>query len=352
MSENLPKKQDSEEIDLGQLFNAIGNLFERFYRFIKSIFKGVLSLIVYVIKAVIDNFKVIAAVIVVLAVLGFALEEMKPKKYQSGILVKPYFDSQYQLISNIKYYNALIESKDYNTLSGIFEMDKDTIQKIESFEINLAPEAETVKLLKYERFIRSIDSSRAIDMSFDDFVENEDLYSGDKYEIVVESYKKDIFQDLVLGLNKSFTNAYSLNKKKKRDSLNYLQKMNLLSAIQEVDSLQKVYIDVLEEESRASKSKLTFGGEEISLDNDKSNTKEYELLNKGISLRDQLRRLEEQKVEEDVFFDTISRFQEVGSITKKITERYSIIFPILGFLVLCLIFFMTRMVKFVKTYEA
>ncbi|MDG5491091.1 hypothetical protein [Psychroserpens sp. SPM9] len=352
MSEKLPDSQNSEEIDLGQLFNAIGNLFEKFFRFLKSVFKTMLSLIVFLLKAVIDNFKLIAAILLVSAVLGYSAEKFLPKTYESSMLVKPYFDSQYQLITNINYYNALIDNKDYNTLSKIFEIHKDTVQKIKSLEINLAPEAETTKLLKYERFIKSIDSTRALDISFDDFIENEDIYTGDKYEIVVESFKKDIFQNLGTGIAKSFTNTYSLNKKKKKDSLNFLQKQNLLEAINEVDSLQKVYIEVLEEESKASKSTLKFGGDELSLDKEKSNTKEFELLNKEIQLRDQLRRLEEQKVEEDVFFDIISGFQEVGDPSKEITERYTFIFPILAFVLICFLFFISRIVRFVKNYEA
>ena len=39
MSNDLPKPQQSEEVDLGQLFKLIGNAFDRFFRFIGNIFK-------------------------------------------------------------------------------------------------------------------------------------------------------------------------------------------------------------------------------------------------------------------------------------------------------------------------
>ena len=175
MSDKLPNNQASEEVDLGQLFKAIGNLFDRLYRFIKSIITSIFSVIIYGLKAIIDNFKTIATVVIVLAIAGFAVEKIKPKVYTSSILVRPYFESKYQLLKNINYYNALIDNDDYNKLSEIFEMDKDTIQKVLSFEVDLAFESENAKILKYERFIKSIDSTRAIEITYDDYIENEDV---------------------------------------------------------------------------------------------------------------------------------------------------------------------------------
>ena len=37
MSKDLPQPQQSEEVDLGQLFKLIGNAFERFFNFIGNI---------------------------------------------------------------------------------------------------------------------------------------------------------------------------------------------------------------------------------------------------------------------------------------------------------------------------
>ena len=38
MSKELPPPQQSEEVDLGQLFKMIGNAFERFFKFLGNIF--------------------------------------------------------------------------------------------------------------------------------------------------------------------------------------------------------------------------------------------------------------------------------------------------------------------------
>jgi hypothetical protein len=41
MSTNTPNNAENEEVDLGQLFNAIGKLFSRLFEFIGNIIKGI-----------------------------------------------------------------------------------------------------------------------------------------------------------------------------------------------------------------------------------------------------------------------------------------------------------------------
>ena len=70
---------------------------------------------------------------------------------------------------------------------------------------------------------------------------------------------------------------------KKRDSLITIKKQTLRNSIKAVDSLQQVYIKVMEEETKSNSSKITLG-EGFTLEKDQSKTKEYELLNKAIEL--------------------------------------------------------------------
>ncbi|MBU2938044.1 hypothetical protein KO494_00700 [Lacinutrix sp. C3R15] len=349
MSEKQTETSASDEIDLGQLFNVIGSLFDRFTNFIKSIFKGILSFIVSILRVVIKNFKIILITVLVSGILGYVIEKIKPATYGSSMLVKPYFDSKFQLVTNIDYFNALIGNKDYTTLSNIFHLDQESVKQIKKFEIAPGPETENDRIIQYDKFIKSIDSIRAADIEFEDFVENRSIYSGDFYEINVESYKKDIFSSLEKGLNSSFTNEYSLKKMKKRDSLIIIQKENILASIQELDSLQQIYVNVLNEEAKSGSGNINFDGG-YPLKQEKSNTKEYELLNQQLKLRTELRVLEEKKIEEDVFFDTISSFQKIGTKSDKISEKYSLIFPILAVIFLLILHITVTIVKFVNAY--
>lgn len=350
MNEKLPQQQTSEEIDLGQLFKLIGKAFDKLFKFIVSIFKAVFSVFVYALKAVVDNFKIIAVSMLVAAIIGLSIEMMKKDVYSSQMLVKPYFDSKYQLVTNINYYNALIGEKDYKQLTEIFDIKEEEAKQIIEFEIHPGPENENDQLIQYDKFLKELDSIRAQQVDFEEFLENRSIYSGDIFEISVKSFKKDIFRSLEKGLNSTFTNTYSIKKMQKRDSLIAIKKQRILASLTQIDSLKKVYIKVLQEESK--NNSLSFSSREgMSFIQEKTETKEYELLKEEDRLRQQLSDLEAQKVEEDVFFDTLSSFQDVGAKYTSITERYSLIFPLLVFVLLCIIYLGKKVVKYVKAYE-
>lgn len=353
MSKELPSKNNApEEVDLIVFFNLIGNVFTKIFSFIGLILKSIFSVIILSMRALIVNWKIIVGVVVISAVAGYLLEQGKTKVYSSEMLVRPYFDSKYQLVTNIKYFNALIDNKDSKTLESIFN-SKDVkldVSQIKSFKIEPGPETENDKILEYQGFLRTVDSTSIIeDVSYEDFIDNRSIYSGNLFLITVESFKKDIFKDLEHGINSAFTNSFSERKKKKENQLYELEKENILENLKEVDSLQRIYINVLQEETKNPNKNATVAG--FPMQQEKSGTKEYELLEKEIKLRGQLRALEKEAISKDVFVDVISSFQRVGNNVYKITEKYSLIFPVLAFLLLCFIFVIRKTINFTMQYE-
>ncbi len=345
------KSNTNEEIDLIVFFNLIGNAFSMVFQFIGSIFKSILSAIIYVIKVLLEKRKIILSVLLIALIVGVTLEKTKRPVYSSSMLVRPYFDSKYQLINNIDYFNALIGNEDYEAIKGIFSITEEEVKTLKSFEISPGPENENDKIVEYEEFLKQLDSTRAKDITFKEFIENRSIYSGNFFSLTVEAYKKDIFLSLDDGLNASFSNKYSERKKKTRDSLITLQKENIKANLKEVDSLQQVYIEVLKAEAGKGNATISLGAGDMSLLKDKSNTREYELLNKQIELRNELQKLDEEKVEDDVFFDVISSFQKVGNPVNKLTEKYSLIFPVISFILLFLLFLIGRIINFAQKYE-
>ncbi|NQX85244.1 MAG: hypothetical protein HRT67_04975 [Flavobacteriaceae bacterium] len=350
MSHNSNNSTNDQEVDLGQLFNAIGKAFDRFINFISSIFKSIFSVIIYAIRDFILNFKIIVGLLLLVGIIGYGIEKYREPTYESEMIVKTYFDSKYQLFSKINYFNTLLNNKNYDVLSGVFKIDEETASKIISFEIDAGPETESERILKYEEFLQGIDSTRVSNYTYEYFIENREITSGDLFAIKVESYKKDIFSTLGDGLNLSFENEYSSKKMKKRDSMLLIQKENLQASIQEVKQLQKIYIDVLEEEAQSTKASIALG-DGFPLQQEKTETKEYQLLNQEIQLREELRKLEEEKIEENVFYEVISGFQEIGNETKNILKRYSLLFPMFVFALIIIVYFSRKCIKFVLNYE-
>jgi len=180
MSDKLPQPTQNEEVDLGQLFNAIGKLFEKLFKFIGSIFKGIFSAIIYVIKPLIDNFKLVAIVFVVTAVLGYVYEKFKVPIYFSDMVVKPHFDSKYQLSNNIDYFNSLIASRNLTELSNIFEIDSTDAKTLVGFVMEAGPETQNDLFIEYDEYVMSVDTSLVDELSYKEFIENRDLLSYKK----------------------------------------------------------------------------------------------------------------------------------------------------------------------------
>lgn len=351
MSKDLPQPQQSEEVDLGQLFKLIGNMFDRLFKFVGNIFKAIFSVFIYIIKALIRNFKIIIISMVLAGIIGYGLEKNKRPVFASSMLVKPYFDSKYQLVTNINYYNALIADRDFKQLSNLFKIEEEFAREIIAFEITPGPETENDRILEYEEFIKQIDSTRATNVYFEEFIESRSIYSGSLFDIAVKSYKKDIFRSLEEGLNSTFTNTYSVKKMEKRDSLIAIDKNRIKKSLVQVDSLKNVYIKVMQEESTSKNSGTITLKDGMSLVQERVKTKEFELLDKELELREALAKLESQKVEEDVFFDTISSFQDVGSVYSSLWSKYSLIFPLIAFVILTIGFLIKRIIRFVINYE-
>lgn len=357
MSDNLhdkelpSKKSNSEEVDLVVFFNLIGSFFTKIYNFFASILKGIFSVFIFILKAIIDNFKLLGIAILAAFILGFALDKVKEPVYYSQMLVKPYFESKYQLFNNIDYYNALISTDNYDELSGIFEISKEETEQLISFQVEVGPETENDLIREYDEFVRSLDSIRAQDISFEDFVDNRDLFSSNLFTIEVKSYKRDIFKNLSNGFESTFSNEYSKKLMTRRDSTIAIRKLAYRKDLKKIDSLQLVYLKILEEESKKGSASIGYEGL-LPITQQRATTREYELFQNELRIRDSISVLDQQIIEENVYYDVISNFSEVGLISDDIFKKYTMLFPTLAFIVMCMIFLGIKIIRFVKQYEA
>lgn len=347
MSQKLPQQPDNEELDLGQLFNAIGRLFEKLFAFIASIFIGIFSAIIYILKPLVDNLKLVVAALIVTTVLGFVFETTKKPTYVSNMVVKTHFDSKYQLVSSIDYFNALINSENIEELSNIFEIDSSYAKKLVSFDIEAGPETQNDLFVEYDKYVMSIDTSLVDELSYKEYVNNRDLLTGTLFAIKAKSYKNDIFQHLQVGFKKTFENDFSKHLKRVRDTMAYIERLSLTTELSRLDSIQKTYLEVLKNESKNKDLSfaLTSG---IPLQEEKTVTKEYDLFLKEQEIRRNLNYLNKRVAEENTYFDVVSSFDRLGSEDKGLNKRYFILFPFLTLILLMLWFLMLNAFKYIK----
>lgn len=350
MSERLPQQPENEEVDLGQLFNAIGRLFEKLFAFIASIFIGIFSAIIYVLKPLIVYFKFTAAIFIILAVLGFIYEKSTKPVYFSKMVVEAHFDSKYQLVNDIEYFNALIKSNNAGELANIFEIDSLDTSKLKGFELEAGPVTQNDLFVEYDEYVKSIDTSLVDQLNYAEYVNNRDLLSGSIYTITAKSNKQDVFRKLNEGFRKTFENDFSKHQKQIRDSIVYIERLSLMTELSRLDSIQKTYLEVLKNESK--NRDLSFGlNTGLPIMEEKSVTKEYDLFLEELEIRRVLNYLNKSIVEKNSYFDIVSSFDRLGIEDQKLQTRYFIIFPLLGLILFLIGVLAIKIFKYIKEYE-
>lgn len=346
---NNQQQNNSEEVDLGQLFNAIGNLFQRFFNFISSIFKAIFAALIFLLKAFITYFKIIAIVLVLAFVIGFAMDKTINPVFESKMLVEPYFGSKYQMIDNIDHYNSLIANSDIIALSNIFEIDESKSASLVGFTISEGPENETDKLRQYDEFLTEIDTARADEITYEEFLKNRDIFSPEIYTITAISKEKTGFKALEKGIKKAFDNDFATRNFEKRNDMYAIEKSSIEASLRSIDSIKKAYIKALEQKNQGGS--ISFG-EGLRVESNQEVSKELGLINKEIDLRNRLRLLDQKLIEESEIFEIISGFKETGSRSSSLLRTYKLLFPLIAFTILLMLFFGAMIVKFTKNYES
>ena len=370
MDNNLNNQNNSEEVDLFKLFNFFESKIKSVFRLVFNSLKYVFSSLIFCLKVLIRNVKIISLLLFTTVLIGFYLDYNRPKEYSSEMLVEPYFDAKYQLNSNIQYYNSLIEDYDYKTLSKIFQIDEVKAKKIVAFDMFPGPETDNALRKEYFSFIKDISiKTKGIDgneknktdvvvdqsvlnVSYNDFLEGRSIFSSSKYIIKIVSTDKNIFENLTNGLNTSFDSEFSKKNIAKRDSILGLRKESILKSIKDIDSLQKVYVQVFKENSESKSNKLKMGDGGLEIADNKVQTREYDLLLQKQQLTKELQLIEEEKVSDDAVFDVISSFPAIGKVDRKPLMQKNIIkLPLTSFLLFLIGLILVNIYKFIKEYE-
>lgn len=349
MNSEIPKNDSTDEVDLGHIFNAIGKLFERLFKFIGSIFKGLFSLLIAFLAIIIKNIVIIGLVVGIAFVIGFFTEQHKKPVYEASMLVKPYFDSKYQLISSIDYFNTLLDDGRHEVLADIFKISDKEANSLKEFEVETGPETKNELLKQYDSYLKTLDSTRAKSVTYSDFVENRDIYSSELFLITAKSHQRDVFRKLEGSIDSIFSNRYSIEQKKKRDRILDIKKETFEKDLENMDSLQSLYSNVIRKEAERSTAAISVQGL-LPLQQEKAQTKEFDILIIGMRTRDSIKALEQLKVEENSYYEILSRFPEVGRKQTKIYTKHWFVFPVLAFIGLCVLYLMISTFKYIKNH--
>ncbi|WP_299393660.1 hypothetical protein [uncultured Gelidibacter sp.] len=333
MDEDLRKQQPSnEEVDLGQIFNAIGRLFERFFRFLGRIFKGIFEVILLFLFFIQRHFWKFIIVIVVGVIVGAIIDIKKEPEYISTMVIEPNFNSVQQLYNNIAFYNELAEAKDFVSLAEALDITDEDASSIREFSVESYSD-ENQKIILFDQFIRSLDSTtqKAIDMKA--YLANFNSLEARFHTISVTAIDNSIAKKIQPAIISSISNNSYFNLQKDiSDSNIKLQDSLYKKQIAEIDSLQLLYKKVMLKEAERP-----LQGTNISLgENGTQKNKELALIDKMEELKLGLVELNEERGNKSSILNVISDFPRKGVRDKGLLKSYKFLVPS-SFLILAIL---------------
>lgn len=355
MSKDLPQPQQSEEVDLGQLFKLIGNMFDKLFKFIgnllKKLFLSFVWFVFFVKKHIVK--------IVIAGVVGFAYGYFRQNKgepaYKSTTVIKQNYETGENLYRAIDYYNELIAENDSSTLGTVLNIEPSKAASLIKLEVESVI-TENDKLENFDKYTKKLDSSVASTVTFEGYVKNSKEFQYPVQRIIIKAKEKDVFGTVVSKIvDKIVSTDYFITEQKKDlDELNRLEK-SILTSLEASKDLQNIYKKVLETPlEKTSGSQTT-----ISIDNtdDRNITKEFELYNNDVELRRELVSIQRKKEDKQFIIEVVSSQENQGTIdntrellgkTLNVKIYYTIILMIFASIILLTLHF----VKFLDKYKS
>lgn len=356
MSTNSNTPNNSEEVDLGQLFKLIGNVFDRFFNFIGRIFNNLFLAVIWVILFTKKRIIILALVTAFGLILGALSQKTAIPKYESSVTVVQNYPTGENLYSSVGYYNDLLRQQDYETLGAVLDLDLEKTKSI--LEFNVEPViSENNKLVAFDKYIKQLDSLAASKIEYEDFLVNNEDYTHKYQQIRIESSErnsfKSVFENIVKSIN---SNPFFVNEQRK-DIVELTQiKTSLEKALDESKTLQETYKKVLEQgidsdQAKSSEIGITFEGS-----SEVEKTKEFDLYLSDLELRTQLVQIERDLLDKQYIVEMISNKQDSGSAstTKTLLGKElspTIYYGILSFLAAFGILLGIEFLRFIDKYK-
>lgn len=339
-------KSNEEEVDLGSLFVIIGKGFKNFFNFIGNIFKGIFDFIITILIFLKKNSIKIGGLALIGGIIGFFIQYKTPTSYGADLLVEPNFNSVMQLYNNIEYYNDLVKQKDTLTLAKTFNINQKSAGSLKEFAMEPIINQNDI-INAYNDFVLEVDTTTIKSYDFEEFKTGFTELNYKIHKISVLSKENDVFPKLGKVILSSVMDNKYFDRVKNiiNENLNITDSIYRQS-IGQLDSLRKVYMQVMLEESKKQTN-----GTNIDLGGTKNTTKELEIFNTNKRVIKDLREVAEEKSQKYEVINVISDFQPIGYEIKGITKSYAFLFAVLGAVLMISILLLIQLNKYLDNYK-
>lgn len=323
MSKELPQPQASEEVDLGQLFKLIGKAFDRFFRFIASIFIGIFRIVILFLLFLQKHFIKFAIVGIIGLAIGIYMDMNKETSYVSTMVVEPNFNSVQQLYNNVDFFNELADAKDSTALAEALDISKKEASSLKKLLVESYSD-ENQKIQLFDKFVTSLDTTTQKTLDMKSYLKNFNSLDARFHTISVTATNNNIAKKIQPSIINSISRNDYFNLQKNISDINIkLQDSIYKKQINEIDSLQLLYKRVMLKEAERP-----IEGTSINLgENGGKDNKELSLINKMDELKSSLVRLNEDRANKSSILNVISDFPRKGVEEKGFLKSYKFLVP-------------------------
>jgi hypothetical protein len=336
-----------DEVDLGSLFRSIGRGFKNLFGAVGHLFSVIYHYFISVLIFLRKNVLPLGISLLLGALIGLFLDLSQPKLYSSTMVVEPNFKSAQQLYNNINFYHELVKQKDTILLADNLKISAYEASKLKGFYIEpIKNQNEKYEL--FDDFIQKVDTATIKKIDFKEFKRNFTDYDYKYHIIKVRSLDKNIFEKLSFPIISSIqNNNYFKNLKKINDENLTQNEKVLVKSLQAVDTLRKIYNEVLITEAKKAESSTN-----ITLAQGAKKTDEIELFSESLKLNRDLVENNQEKAETMDILNVVSTFSKVGVKERSIFKMYTFIIGIAFFFLMLLLILLKRLNTFLTNYIA
>ncbi len=337
---------DSEEVDLGQLFNAIGAGFASIFRFFKNSFACLFDLILDFVVFVRERVLIFATVTVIGMCVGTYIDLNQGPTDVSNRIVNTNFESGYLLYEEVDYLGALLNQKDTVQLKKKFGITSAQAEWIDDIEVKPI-EDQREKLLAYDRYRLKMDTTIVENAySFKEFSKEFNPYQYGKHIIEVTVFDTSVLSQIESGLLSSLKTNQRLIAENQNEVQNIdLSNKILLTSISRIDSL------LLAEQLATTLSAESSGnsGTAISMSENSRNAKEVQLVELKVKLMEELQANSRLRLRTDNIIEEITSLSDTVYRETSITKKSAVKLGVLAFLSLSFLYALLWFDKFLRT---
>ncbi|WP_108802657.1 hypothetical protein [Aquimarina sp. Aq107] len=321
------KENTSEEIDLGQLFKLIGEVFNRFLLFIENIFKRLFHCIIMFLRFIrVHFFKFVIAGVIGVA-MGWYWDSVSEPIYRSSMIVEPNFNSAQQLYNNVEFYNELAEEKAYKTLASALKISDKEASSIKKVTIESYSD-QTQKIRQFSEFIKELDTISQKEVDYQDYLKNFNDINSKFHKIEFKSSNAIVAKKCQNAIVRSIENNSYFSTRKTTNDLNIdLNERTIKDQLNQVDSLKQFYQELklleLKKPENTSTTSINLASESKALDRS-----EITLLDRSKELSSEIRALNTRKANTENIINVISDFPNKGGLVNEFFAKKKVLLPL------------------------